>query len=112
MCGSHIKKSLTIGMIPGCLFNHLPYKATLSLVLKQYDRANPQHNDSNTNLSGCCICKSSLIFLVELQLIQRFYLRNFETLRPVNFDFFRILFFMKETLLNLAFDADVTKLGK
>ena len=53
-----------------------------------------------------------MIFLVELQLIQRFYLRNFETLRPVNFDFFRILFFMKETLLNLAFDADVTKLGK
>ena len=96
----------------GCVFAHLFYKAALTPVLKQYDRANPQHNDSNTNLSGCCICKSSLIFLVELQLIQRFYLRNFETLRPVNFDFFRILFFMKETLLNLAFDADVTKLGK
>ena len=40
------KKILTIGMITGCLFNHLPYKTTLSLVLKQYDMASPEHNDS------------------------------------------------------------------
>ena len=33
-------------MITGCLFNHLPYKTTLSLVLKQYDMASPEHNDS------------------------------------------------------------------